>query len=416
MLLAHLLVTSLAVQPPTRIAVVGGGLAGLSTAAHLLADTPLQTLHIYDAALPGEGGASAVAAGLLHPFTPRGREIWCGTQGFDATVALIQRVEAVYGKHFSRATGLLRLGLSDEKASELQDVVASSAEHSGGHAAMEQAWLSQEAACTHAGATVGGLGASHAPAALCVDVPAYLRGLWHLCEESMRSSAQSSSSSSSSSAAANAVETSVEWRLEKLSSLAPLIESAQYDAIIVALGARATSIDGLQDLPLRGCRGQNLVLRNGGGWQTPIISGKYVVPIDGGERLLAGATFEYDATSTALHRPADEAFAESELRAPLERLCPGIGDEELLSVQAGVRALPPRSHHGYVPIAGRLGGSSQRGAPSTECWLIGGLGSRGLIHHALIGRDLARAVLARDESLLPPHVRRAQDALDAARL
>ena len=169
-------------------------------------------------------------------------------------------------------------------------------------------------------------------------------------------------------------------------------------------------------LLLRGCRGQNLVLRNGGGWQTPIISGKYVVPIDGGERLLAGATFEYDATTTALHRPADEAFAESELRAPLERLCPGIGDEELLSVQAGVRALPPRSHHGYVPIAGRLGGSSQRGAPSTECWLIGGLGSRGLIHHALIGRDLARAVLARDESLLPPHVRRAQDALDAARL
>eukprot|EP00466_Bigelowiella_natans_P004907 jgi/Bigna1/143275/aug1.77_g17983 len=31
---------------------------------------------------PGEGGASAAAAGLLHPFNPRGGKLWCGDESF----------------------------------------------------------------------------------------------------------------------------------------------------------------------------------------------------------------------------------------------------------------------------------------------------------------------------------------------
>ena len=73
-----LLTCTLQPLPPSRIAVVGGGLAGLGTAAHLLLETeqPLQALHVFDAMPPGKGGASAVAAGLLHPFTPRSKEMY----------------------------------------------------------------------------------------------------------------------------------------------------------------------------------------------------------------------------------------------------------------------------------------------------------------------------------------------------
>ena len=80
------------VPQPTRVAVVGGGLAGLGTAVHLLsaADSPLTALHVYDAAVPGEGGASAVAAGLLHPFTPRSKEIWRGSDGYAASFELLR--------------------------------------------------------------------------------------------------------------------------------------------------------------------------------------------------------------------------------------------------------------------------------------------------------------------------------------
>ena len=82
-------------RPPRRIAVIGGGLAGLGTAAHRLSEADnLECLHVYDEARPGEGGASAVAAGLLHPFTPKGREIWQGAAGFEATLALLHALSS----------------------------------------------------------------------------------------------------------------------------------------------------------------------------------------------------------------------------------------------------------------------------------------------------------------------------------
>jgi hypothetical protein len=46
-----------------NIAIVGGGLAGLSTAYHLLQKNPSLGITILDTSLPGEGGASTVAGG-----------------------------------------------------------------------------------------------------------------------------------------------------------------------------------------------------------------------------------------------------------------------------------------------------------------------------------------------------------------
>jgi len=58
-----------------RIAIVGGGFAGCAVAWHLLAaarpGAPI-AVALFDGAGLG-GGASGAAAGLLHPFTPRGR-------------------------------------------------------------------------------------------------------------------------------------------------------------------------------------------------------------------------------------------------------------------------------------------------------------------------------------------------------
>ena len=82
-----------------------------------------------------------------------------------------------------------------------------------------------------------------------------------------------------------------------------------------------------------------------------------------------------------------------------------------------MRARPPRSHFGYVPLAGRLGGERApddvAAAARPAVWMLGGLGSRGLIHHALLGRAMARAVLRRDERELPEHTRRADKELRA---
>jgi hypothetical protein len=70
----------------------------------------------------------------------------------------------------------------------------------------------------------------------------------------------------------------------------------------------------------------------------------------------------------------------------------------MVRATVGVRVLPRRSHHGKLPVVGRV-----RGLP--RGWLLTGLGSRGLIHHAHLAEIVAKALLADDDSAIPPEVR-----------
>ena len=129
-------------------------------------------------------------------------------------------------------------------------------------------------------------------------------------------------------------------------------------------------------------------------------------------------------------------------------------------LRSGVRALPPRTHAGAVPLAGRLGirisrrstpdegavregrggrsapaaslpgpeqqtgaastqgsltnlsastGSSQP-APGPTVWVVCGLGARGAFYHAWLGRQVARAVVADDEGEVDEGLRGWQSA------
>ncbi|KAK3289499.1 hypothetical protein CYMTET_3110 [Cymbomonas tetramitiformis] len=79
-----------------RYAIIGGGFAGVSTAWHILQECrrerrPVQ-VDLFDCAGIA-GGASGAAAGLLHPYTTRGKFLWNGLAGFDATVELLKVAE-----------------------------------------------------------------------------------------------------------------------------------------------------------------------------------------------------------------------------------------------------------------------------------------------------------------------------------
>jgi len=381
--------------PPRRVAIVGGGLAGLASAVALLdaAHPPLEALHILDPAEVGTGGASAAAAGLLHPFTRTGGEIWRGREGFAAAVALTERAEAHRrgAPPLASQTGLLRVARTAAQAERLRGLgAAAAAAAAAAPATLEQRWLERDAAAHHAGGVKLGddaLGAAHAPAAITIDVPRYLCALWAMCREQ-----------------GAAAGTEVEWRPERVGSLASLAPGgAAYDAVLCTAGARVLSMTELAALPLTPCRSQNLLFPNEAGLASPLIAGRYVIPKDGAATLLVGATFEYDEAESCYRAPEPDE-AEAALRPVIAELFPPLRTARPVGCQAGVRALPPRSHLGRVPIAGRLRGEAG-GAP---CWLLGGLGSRGLIHHALLGKCMAEAILTGDERALPPHTRRLQ--------
>ena len=70
---------------------------------------------------------------------------------------------------------------------------------------------------------------------------------------------------------------------------------------------------------------------------------------------------------------------------------------QVQKVRSGVRALPPRSSEGAIPLAGRLDG---------RVWIVLGLGARGLVYHAWLGKLLSQAILAGDDALLPEELLR----------
>ena len=82
--------------------ILGGGLAGLSTAWHLTASSNgPASITIVDPRPPGQAEASSVAGGLLHPLTPKNKLIWAGLEGFEATGALLAASKVTGGGAFS---------------------------------------------------------------------------------------------------------------------------------------------------------------------------------------------------------------------------------------------------------------------------------------------------------------------------
>jgi hypothetical protein len=101
---------------------------------------------------------------------------------------------------------------------------------------------------------------------------------------------------------------------------------------------------------------------------------------------------------------------------------------QLAGIRTGVRALPPRTPAGSIPLMGlwrgaggarRASSSGVRGEgsagsegeaaaaaaappPPPPTWLFVGLGARGLVYHAWLGRCAARAALTGSEVHLPP--------------
>ena len=530
-----------------RIAIVGAGFAGVATAYHVfrqVADAhaeatadgndrmvaPVRVTLIDEKRVAG--GASGVAAGLLHPYTPRGKIIWRGTEGVAATLELVEAAEnaerameatameataerdEVYGdekkktrptvsprenrgRAIARRAGVCRPARSLKQARDLAKHAPVSFEAGGRGVAVSaeelrrlipgvdvppevleatkkrpsrrsledddddddddddasllarpltradrkavssKRWREKNAPVTSA---------LHIPEGLVLDTTRYLASLW----DAARLLASSGETPEGCSAT---------MEIRTVASIAgdpALNEPGAYDAVVIACGAAAGSVRELQGdvLPtqLQGGHVVELVPIGDGkenGWPDDapgVLGSPYIAPL-GPERLLVGTTKEYGASvadarragevplgnieddedaPTTTPKPTDRvtnshlelasraSAAARELVASASAAYPPLardaGAWRVDVVRYGVRANPPRSNLGSLPLVGRIAAASDdaddaKPSEKKNWWYVGGLGARGLVYHGMLGAIVAAAALSGDDALVPPELR-----------
>ncbi len=156
--------------------------------------------------------------------------------------------------------------------------------------------------------------------------------------------------------------------LRKIDSLDGL---PQVDGIVLAVGAGIrglVKVEGLKFL-----KGQALLVE--GAPSCSMIGKGYIAPTEEPGCYVVGSTYEREFTSEA----PDLEFAKRELLTKLSSWYPSTADLRVVGVRAAMRVC--LSGH-YMPRLERL---EAREIPT---WAILGLGSRGLLYHALLGKEL----------------------------
>lgn len=125
--------------------------------------------------------------------------------------------------------------------------------------------------------------------------------------------------------------------------------------------------------------------------------------------VVVGATKQYGTSAAAAwaacslgslppsHADVQDAAA-ALLPAAVELWGPLI-DWTVTHARCGVRALPPRTAEGALPLAGQVPGMD-------GVWVVAGLGARGLVYHAWLGKLVAEAVMRGSDEGLPSQLRR----------
>jgi len=318
-----------------RIAILGAGYAGLAAAYHLLysfGKTPDELL-LFDAAGVG-GGASGASAGLLHPFA--GAHARKSARAEEAMAAARKLLTATDDSAFAE-TGLLRLAVSEEQKLSFK---LAAEKHP------EVQWLEAEQ-CREREPAAASAPGIFIPGALTVYPQKYLRALWEKC------------------AARGA-------RLEKRKILS-LEELEPFDAAIIAAGAGLAS---LTEFRLRSIKGQALEFL----WpeqipplKSALNSRAYIVMAEDQKRCTVGATFEREFSSES----PDIEQALALLNPKIAELFPPLLQQKPVGCRAGIRTAAPD----HKPIAKKIG---------RKLWVIGGLGSKGLLYHALLAEEICR--------------------------
>lgn len=134
---------------------------------------------------------------------------------------------------------------------------------------------------------------------------------------------------------------------------------------------------------------------------SPSILSDAWLAVQGPRNLHLGSTWEWKSTNYSRTVPTVEASkALEELLSKASAVYPVIKNWTIVGAVAGLRAMPPLTPHGSLPLLGCVD-NIIGGNHACKYWMFTGLGSRGLFYHAWLGKVMARAVLSCSEDKIP---------------
>lgn len=341
-----------------RVAILGAGFAGLAVTWYLLNYTKGSiTVDLFDPE-PIGGGASGLSSGLLHPYTGKhAKRAWESARCLKETHRLITEASRAIGKPIVLSKGILRPALDPQQIADFQ-LCAQNNE--------DTQWLSKEK-CEDLIKGIQlpeGGGGLFIQEGLTLDVGVYIQGLWQACAL-----------------------LGTQYHQQRLISNEDL---ESYDRILIAMGPMIKNFPPLKDLPINAVKGQILKLKWPLNVKPPshsLISQKYLVMSPDHKTCFVGATYEHQFDSPQ----ADSTKAYQDIMPKILAFFPSLEGAEILDCKAGFRA----SSHNHLPLLGKI---------TDQFYFFTGLGSKGLLYHAWLGKRVARALLTTNTKHFPDHV------------
>lgn len=322
-----------------RIAVLGAGLAGLSVSWYLLQKGHAVTL--FDPGGTG-AGASGASTGLLHLYVGKeAKKSWEADRAYEESLALFEIAEEALGAPVCQKSGLLRLAVTPQQKKDFLRLCQ--------EAPNQVHWWEEERVQNFL-PKAAYVPAVWDPQAVTVFSKKYLEGLLKACQKK-----------------------GLLFLSEKISSLEELQFSQ--DAVIVATGAHTPLFAEMQGLSVMQTKGQALLCRSSHRLPCALLSQGHLTPTPDPFVYQIGSTYERKFIDW---KP--EAKKAEELIEQAAQFYPPVRDFQVIEMLCGVRLSPKV---GYRPFWEQV---------LPKIWVFTGLGSRGLLYHAWLGKELAEKV------------------------
>ena len=319
-----------------KIAVIGAGFAGLGATYHLLKRGGDVTL--FDGKGIGQG-ASGIASGLLHPYPGESARLsWMGNEGMKETKHLLGLV----GQSVYKESGILKIAVTPKQKNAFQKLAKR-------YDDIE--WWDEEK-CHQFVQGSHFLPGIFVRSGITVHAPLYLKGLWKVCET----------------LGARLVEKNV----------SPA-ELKGYDEIIIAAGGGIRNFMESASLGLRFNKGQILVCKKPEYFipKSSVIGKGYIALSHDASTCYLGSTYEREYLT---EKPCQGAATDL-IFGQVSQFLPSYGYFDVMGCRADMRVTSPYSR---LPIVQTL---------REGLHVFTALGSRGLLYHALLGKQLAEKVL-----------------------